>query len=163
MPFPGRRVGQWSLVCQITWCGSRIFESADYVEGILPQGHHLSMSQVTSFVICFLMAALRSRLSLQLEVAALRHQLSVYQETRRRPLITSSDRLLWHCERVERLAQGPVLCSASDSPSRGHTNASATAAEINLLTQISQAIGGSGASCVPPGPIPKAPTALQVD
>ncbi len=39
------------------------------------------MSQVTSFVICFLMAALRSRLSLQLEVAALRHQLSVYQGT----------------------------------------------------------------------------------
>ena len=53
------------------------------------------MGQVASFVICFLMAALRSRLSLQLEVAALRHQLFVYQETQRRPLITSSDRLLW--------------------------------------------------------------------
>ncbi len=53
------------------------------------------MSQVTSFVICFLMGALRSRLSLQLEVAALRHQLSMYQETQRRPPISSSDRLLW--------------------------------------------------------------------
>ncbi len=53
------------------------------------------MSQVTSFVICFLMAALRSRLSLQLEVAALRHQLSVYRGSQRRPPISSSDRLLW--------------------------------------------------------------------
>jgi len=53
------------------------------------------MSQVTSFVICFLMGALRSRLSLQLEVAALRHQLSVYQGAQRRPPISSSDRLLW--------------------------------------------------------------------
>ncbi len=34
------------------------------------------MSRVTSFVICFLMGALRSRLSLRLEVAALRHRLS---------------------------------------------------------------------------------------
>jgi len=53
------------------------------------------MSQVTSFVICFLMGALRSRLSLQLEVAALGHRLSVYQGTQRRPPISSSDRLLW--------------------------------------------------------------------
>ncbi len=53
------------------------------------------MSRVASFVICFLMAALRSRVSLQLEVAALRHQLSVYQVTQRRPPISSSDRLLW--------------------------------------------------------------------
>ena len=53
------------------------------------------MSQVTSFVICFVMGALRSRLSLQLEVAALRHQLSVYRGAQRRPPISSSDRLLW--------------------------------------------------------------------
>ncbi len=53
------------------------------------------MSQVTSFVICFLMGAMRSRLYLQFEVAALRHQLSVYQGTQRRPPISSSDRLLW--------------------------------------------------------------------
>ncbi len=44
------------------------------------------MSQVTSFVICFLMAALRSRLSLRLEVAAFRHQLCVYQGSRQRPI-----------------------------------------------------------------------------
>ncbi len=69
------------------------------------------MSQVTSIVICFLMGALRSRLSLQLEVAAFFHQLSVYQGTQRRPPISSCDR-----ERVEWLAQGLVLCSASDGP-----------------------------------------------
>ena len=44
--------------------------------------------------------------------------------------------LVHHCERVERLAQGPVLCSASDSPSRGHINASATTG-----------VGLSGGSC----------------
>jgi hypothetical protein len=46
-------------------------------------------------VINFVMSALHSRLSLQLEIAALRHQLSVYQRAQSRPAITSSDRLLW--------------------------------------------------------------------
>ena len=41
------------------------------------------------------MGAFRSRLSLQLEIAALRHQLSLYQRAQRRPAIASSDRLLW--------------------------------------------------------------------
>jgi len=41
------------------------------------------------------MGAFRSRLSLQLEIAALRHQLSVYQRAHRRPAIASSDRFLW--------------------------------------------------------------------
>ena len=53
------------------------------------------MNLVPSFVINFLMGALRSRLSLQLEIAALRHQLSLYQRVQRRPAIASSDRLLW--------------------------------------------------------------------
>ncbi len=53
------------------------------------------MRTLSTFVISFLMSVLRSRLSLQLEVAALRHQLSVYQGTQRRPPISSSDRLLW--------------------------------------------------------------------
>ncbi len=53
------------------------------------------MNRVSIFVINFLMGALRSRLSLQLENAALRHQLSVYQRAQRRPAIASSDRLLW--------------------------------------------------------------------
>ncbi|MCH7839724.1 MAG: transposase [Planctomycetes bacterium] len=53
------------------------------------------MNSVFSFVITFLMGAFRSRLSLQLEIAALRYQLFVYQRSQRRPAITSSDRLLW--------------------------------------------------------------------
>ena len=53
------------------------------------------MNAVFSFVITFLMGAFRSRLSLQLEIAALRNQLSVYQRTQRRPAIASSDRFLW--------------------------------------------------------------------
>ncbi len=53
------------------------------------------MNSVLSFAIIFLMGAFRSRLSLQLEIAALRHQLSVYQRAHRRPAIASSDRFLW--------------------------------------------------------------------
>ena len=53
------------------------------------------MNRISFFVINFIMGAFRSRLSLQLEIAALRHQLSLYQQARRRPAIVSSDRLLW--------------------------------------------------------------------
>ncbi len=53
------------------------------------------MSSVSSFVINFLAGAFRSRLSLQLEIAALRHQLSLYQRAQRRPAIAPSDRLVW--------------------------------------------------------------------
>jgi hypothetical protein len=52
------------------------------------------MNSVFSFMITFLMGAFRSRLSLQLEIAALRNQLSVYQRAQRRPAIASSDRFL---------------------------------------------------------------------
>ena len=38
---------------------------------------------------------IRSRLSLQLEIVALRHQLAVYQRTAKRPQRNSGDRLLW--------------------------------------------------------------------
>ncbi len=53
------------------------------------------MNSVPSFVITFMMGAFRSRMSLQLEIAALRHQLSLYQRAQRRPAIASSDRFLW--------------------------------------------------------------------
>jgi hypothetical protein len=53
------------------------------------------MSSVSSFVINFLAGAFRSRLSLQLEIAALRHQLALYQRAQRRPAIAPSDRLVW--------------------------------------------------------------------
>ena len=53
------------------------------------------MNRVFSFVIDFLMGTFRSRLSLQLEIAALRHQLALYQRAQRRPAMASGDRLLW--------------------------------------------------------------------
>ena len=53
------------------------------------------MNRAPLFVIDFLMGAFRSRQSLQLEIAALRHQLSLYQQEHRRPAIAPCDRLIW--------------------------------------------------------------------
>ncbi len=53
------------------------------------------MNRISFFAIDFLMGAFRSRLSLQLETAVLRQQLSLYRRAQRRPAIASSDRLLW--------------------------------------------------------------------
>ena len=53
------------------------------------------MNPVPTFVIDTLTGAVRSRLSLQLEIAALRHQLSLYRRAERRPPIAPGDRLLW--------------------------------------------------------------------
>ena len=53
------------------------------------------MNCISFFAINFLMGAFRSRLSLQFEKLALRHQLSLYQRAQQRPAIASSDRLLW--------------------------------------------------------------------
>lgn len=55
---------------------------------------------------------------------------------------------------VSALADIVVPCAGTHFP---------TAPEINLLATISQAIGGSGPSCAPPGPSPKPPTNLQVN
>ena len=43
----------------------------------------------------FMTTVFRSRLSLQLEIVALRHQLAVYQRTAKRPQISTGDSLLW--------------------------------------------------------------------
>jgi len=53
------------------------------------------MNCVLSVAIIFMVGAFRFQLSLQLEIAALRQQLSLYQRVHRRPAIASSDRLLW--------------------------------------------------------------------
>ena len=53
------------------------------------------MVHLLRFLVSLFTSSLRSRLSLQLEVAALRHQLSVYQLQQRRPRIAPADRLLW--------------------------------------------------------------------
>ncbi len=53
------------------------------------------MIRLLRFVGSLFTSSVRSRLSLQLEIAALRHQLSVYQSERRRPAIRPADWLLW--------------------------------------------------------------------
>jgi transposase InsO family protein len=53
------------------------------------------MIRIIRFLLSFAGSSVRSRLSLQLEVAALRHQLSTYQAEHRKPKISSADRLLW--------------------------------------------------------------------
>ena len=54
-----------------------------------------AMRTLLLFLFRWLLTTLRLRASLQLEVVALRHQLSVYQRTCRRPRISSADRILW--------------------------------------------------------------------
>jgi hypothetical protein len=53
------------------------------------------MFRVVRFFLSLFCTTLRTRASLQLEVAALRHQLSVYKRNRPRPRIAPADRLLW--------------------------------------------------------------------
>lgn len=53
------------------------------------------MTRWLVFFVTFVTRTYRSRASLQLEVAALRHQLAIYREEGRRPRIQPADRLLW--------------------------------------------------------------------
>ena len=53
------------------------------------------MRDLLLFLVRWLFTALRPRESLQLEVLALRHQLSVYQRTCRRSRINRAGRILW--------------------------------------------------------------------
>jgi hypothetical protein len=53
------------------------------------------MARVLWFLLALLTPSLRSRLSLQLEIAALRHQLAAYRLKKEKPRISPADRLLW--------------------------------------------------------------------
>ena len=53
------------------------------------------MARLLCFLFSLLTSTLRSRLSLQLEIAALHHQLSAYRLKGQRPRIAPPDRLLW--------------------------------------------------------------------
>ena len=53
------------------------------------------MLPVISALLTCLKTLLCSRLALQLEVVALRHQLAVYQQSIARPRLHSTDRLFW--------------------------------------------------------------------
>ena len=60
-----------------------------------PLGTLIFMARVLCFLSSLLTATFRSRLSLQLEIAALRHQLATYRLKGQRPRIGPADRLLW--------------------------------------------------------------------
>jgi hypothetical protein len=53
------------------------------------------MRTLLPLLVRWLLTTLRPRVSLQLEVLALRHQLSVYQRIGQRPRIFPADRILW--------------------------------------------------------------------
>lgn len=53
------------------------------------------MRPIVSALVAFVTTLLRPRLSLQLEIVALRHQLAVYERSNRRPRIRPADRILW--------------------------------------------------------------------
>jgi putative transposase len=53
------------------------------------------METIVCALVAFVTTLFRSHLSMQFEIIALRHQLSVYQRTAHRPRINSGDRVLW--------------------------------------------------------------------
>jgi hypothetical protein len=53
------------------------------------------MRPILSALLSFLTTLLRSRLALQLEIVALRHQVAVYQRSISRPRLHATDRLFW--------------------------------------------------------------------
>jgi len=55
----------------------------------------LDMKAVISSVFSFVLSVFRSRLSMKMEIIALRHQLSVYQRKIKKPKIQPSDRIFW--------------------------------------------------------------------
>jgi putative transposase len=53
------------------------------------------MLPIVHALLCFMVDLCRSRVGLQLEIVALRHQLALYRRSIRRPPIRPSDRILW--------------------------------------------------------------------
>ena len=53
------------------------------------------MMPIGRALLAFLASLFRSRLSLQLEIVALRHQLTIYERSIRRPRVRMTDRLFW--------------------------------------------------------------------
>jgi hypothetical protein len=53
------------------------------------------MRPLLAALLSFLTTLLRSRLALQLEIVALRHQVAVYQRSVSRPRLHATDRLFW--------------------------------------------------------------------
>ena len=53
------------------------------------------MIPILQALAAFVKSLFRSRLAMQAEILALRHQLAVYQRTCARPRLKSADRMLW--------------------------------------------------------------------
>ena len=53
------------------------------------------MTPVGRALLAFIAGLFRLRLSLQLEIVALRHQLTLYRRSIRRPQVRLTDRLFW--------------------------------------------------------------------
>ncbi len=53
------------------------------------------MMPIVHALLGFVVGMIRSRISLQVEVVALRHQLAIHQRSVRRPPIRPPDRILW--------------------------------------------------------------------
>ena len=53
------------------------------------------MKPIACALLLLVSTVIRSRVSLQLEIVALRHLLAVYQRVTKRPQISSGDRILW--------------------------------------------------------------------
>jgi putative transposase len=53
------------------------------------------MRPIVRALLEFVTSLFRSRASLQLEILVLRHQLTLYQRSSRRPRVCQSDRMLW--------------------------------------------------------------------
>jgi hypothetical protein len=74
------------------------------------------MKSIVCALLLLVSTVVRSRLSLQLEIVALRHQLAVYQRTTKRPQISSGDRILWSwlASRRSEWRVALVFCSDRD-------------------------------------------------
>ena len=53
------------------------------------------MKNVLRALLSFLFALFRSRLGMQVEILALRHQLAAYQQSIKRPRLKPADRIFW--------------------------------------------------------------------
>ena len=74
------------------------------------------MGSVLSALLAGLANLFRSRLALQVEISALRHQLAIYQRTVKRPRLRPEDRLFLGLAiaSVGKMAGSPGLCSTRD-------------------------------------------------
>ena len=63
--------------------------------GLIDEETPLTMKEFVRFLFFTAFSTFRSRLFLQMEIAALRHQLFVYQRSGQRPQVRPFDRILW--------------------------------------------------------------------